>query len=92
MLPLTGDVPVDPVVAGGGESVSADGEVATGESVSGIAPPDDPPTVIVGVAPSASNADDAGPELLRLPTNAAVAAPPITVDRMMSFLFEDFTL
>ena len=53
------------------------------------APEDDSPSVTVGVA-SAPSAEDAGPELPPLAANAAAAAPPITAERMNSFLCEDF--
>ncbi len=66
--------------------------MVTRPSVGGDTPTDDPPTVIVGVTASAPNAEDAGPELRRLLANAAAAAPPITAERMMNFLFEDFSL
>jgi len=84
---------VETVLDGAGvETVSADGLGEMGESVSGIGPLDDPPTVSVGVTASDSNAEDTGPELPCLLTNAAAAAPPITVERIKNFLFDDFSL
>jgi hypothetical protein len=91
-VPPLGGIAVDPEVAGGGESVSPDGTVGTEASVGGDTPTVDPPKASVGVTASASNAEDAGPEVLPLLANAAAAAPPITAERMMNFLFEDFSL
>jgi len=91
-LPPLGDIAIDPEFAGGGESVSPDDVVAMGASIGGDTPTDPPPTEIVGVTASASNAEDAVPALPRLLASAAAAAPPITVERMMNFLFGDFSL
>ena len=76
------------------EPVSPDGAEETGPSIGAdTATVDDPPRLIVGVTASASNAEDADPELPCLLTNAAAAAPPITAERTMNFLFDvDFAL
>ena len=90
-LPPLGVITVDSEVAGVDESVSPDDIVATGASMGVDTPSDDPLTVMVGVM-SVPNVEDAGPALPPLLANIAAAAPPITAERMMAFLFEDFSL
>jgi hypothetical protein len=88
---VDGDVSAAEVVTTGltvaDDSVSVDDVVGAGANVDRDNPPDDPPMVSVGVI--APNAADAGPELPCLLANAAVAAPPITAERMMNFLLEE---
>jgi len=90
-VPPLADVPVDPEVAAGGESAATDGVVGTVASVVGDTPIDGPLTVMVGVR-IVPNAEDAGPASPPLVANNAAAAPPITAERMMNFLFEAFSL
>jgi hypothetical protein len=87
-----GSVGTDTIVVD--EPVSPDGAEETGPSIGAdTATVDDPPRLIVGVTASASNAEDAGPELPCLVASAAAAAPPITAERTTNFLFDgDFAL
>jgi hypothetical protein len=84
----------------GVEVVVVDVEVPPGEladvappttmSAGAGATPTDSPTVTVGAAARAFRAGDAAPASPRVPARIAAAAPPMIVERMMIFLFDDF--